>query len=392
MGKVAKTEKARWAAEYLGTTRKWPQHFLFPRAFVRSCVPGLPPVPAYFYHQTLIDEFPNICEELSRKGVRSLTFPDLLDGARPGSKSVLLTFDDGWSSVWSMAFPLARRHGIRFTLFVVPQSVEDSDELRPGLDDGAEPVELEARDHGDRAMLSWGEIRAMHRSGLVDIQSHSLHHGAVFVADRPAGFCRPGSPFPLNGFSPCVLREGNDVARHHPLPGTPFFPWAPALAAPRRFIDDSGVRDACIRAVAEGGGEDFFLSNDWEARLRSIAGEQPLGRWEGESERRVRFKEDLERAKREIESHVPGARIRVIAPPWGVMHPDLPAIAKTTGHELIAVAYPFPRSIGSTPLPLYPRLFGDGIWPVLRGPLSGGIAWLRARERMKLRVRDGVIP
>ena len=88
---MARTEKARWAEEYLGTTRKWPHHFLFPRAFVRAHVPDLPSVPAYFYHQTLMAEFPRICDELSRKGFfeqekveRSEREAERLAGARSG--------------------------------------------------------------------------------------------------------------------------------------------------------------------------------------------------------------------------------------------------------------------------------------------------------------------
>lgn len=394
---MAGTDKTHWGNEYLGTDRiwprKWPHHFLFPRAFVRAHVTGLPPVPAYLYHQVLTTEFSKICAEISRRDIGTPTFCNLLDGADLRPRSVLLTFDDGWSSVWSIAYPLARKHRIRFTLFIVPQSIEESHEVRTGLDDGIEPAHLEARDHGPRPALTWGEIREMHASGVVDIQSHSLHHGTVFVAERLEGFCSPGKRFPDNVFGPCILREaGLDVARHQLEPGTPCFPRAPALVASRRFIEHPEVREDCLRVVRDGGGPNFFRATEWENRLRAVVAGRELGRWEEASERRTRFRDDLCQAKQTIESRVPGTRIRILAPPWGVMHPDLPAIAQETGHELIAMAYPFPHAVGLSSLPLYPRLFGDGIWPVLRGPLLGGVGWLQARDRSKARVREGLIP
>ncbi len=75
--------------------------------------------------------------------------------------SILLTFDDGWSSVWSAALPLAKRYGVKFTLFLAPDCVEESHEVRTTLDTGATAEEITAARSRPRARLTWGEVLAL---------------------------------------------------------------------------------------------------------------------------------------------------------------------------------------------------------------------------------------
>lgn len=373
--------------------KKKAQDFLFPNQYFRSRVKELPPVPTYFYHQVAVKEFTRICQQIISSGFRTLTIGDLLDDATNGGLEVLLTFDDGWSSVWSIAFPLARRHGIRFTLFLVTQAVEESQECRPTLEDVADPASLIARDLGPRRMLTWGEVRAMHESGLVEIQSHSSHHGVVFTSNEIVGFCTPDGPFPLNGKAPLVSRcNGRDIAEVGPAPGTPLYKWAPALAAPRRFIEDARGSEQCTTLVRNRGGAKFFRNEGWKDALLHAANRWRGGVWENEDERLERYHDDLLQAKRSIEERVPGAHVRAIAPPWAVMHADLPAIARDTGHEVIVLGYPFQSAGKKDPLPLYPRLYGDAIWTLLQGPIRGGVNWLRARHHAIARKTGGFNP
>lgn len=374
-------------------SKRWPQDFLFPNRYFCAQVQGLPPVPTYFYHQVEADEFALTCEQIVSCGFRTLTIGDLLDGAARCDHEVLVTFDDGWSSVWSIAFPLAWRHGIRFTLFLVPQAVEESEECRTTLEDVADPAQLNARDLGPRRMLTWGEVRAMHESGLVEIQSHSSHHGVVFTSNEIVGFCTPDGPFPLPGKAPLISRfNGRDIAEVDPALGTPLYQWAPALAGPRRFIEDSRSREQCTTFVRDGGGAEFFRTEGWKDALHHAANKWRGGVWENEDERLERYHNDLLQAKRSIEERLPGARVRAISPPWAVMHVDLPAIARDTGHEVIVLGYPFQSSGKKNPLPLYPRLYGDAIWTLLQGPIRGGVNWLRARRHAIARKADGFNP
>ena len=78
---------------------------------------------------------------------------DFLAGKQPlPARSVVITIDDGYESVYRHAFPLLKKHGFPATLFVYTDFV--------GIGDG----------------LSWAQLQEMAGSGLVDIQAHSKTH------------------------------------------------------------------------------------------------------------------------------------------------------------------------------------------------------------------------
>jgi peptidoglycan/xylan/chitin deacetylase (PgdA/CDA1 family) len=77
-----------------------------------------------------------------------------LDGKEPlPPKAVVITFDDGYESVYKLAYPVLRKLGLPATMFVYTDFV------------GA---------GGDA--VSWTQLAEMQASGLMDIQSHSKSH------------------------------------------------------------------------------------------------------------------------------------------------------------------------------------------------------------------------
>ena len=369
-----------------------PQHFLFPRRFFASSVRGLPPVPAYMLHQVDVAQFEALCATLAQRRIRCITFPELLAG-HADENCILLTFDDGWSSVWSAALPIARRHGARFTVFLPPQCVEESPGVRSTLDTGASPEEITARDFGPGARMTWGEVLALQASGAVDIQSHSTHHGVVFRSATLTGFATPDGPFPIDGLVPLVQRtETADEVSFHPAPGTPLYEWGPALTVQRRFLEPAEVRAKCVQLVREGGTQ-FFTHADWEQPLRAIVDAGAAEReWETSEARRERLRLDLAGSRRMFEERVPGARVTVLAPPWAEIDATLPDIARDAGYQLLVLGYPFHVAHLNSSLPLYPRLFGDASWVCALGTMRGAPKWLHARNRALERRRAGAIP
>lgn len=81
--------------------------------------------------------------------------------AAPESPAVVLTFDDGYRSVFDLAFPLLKERGWPFLVYLTTQPVETSRPLRNHL--GAEP-------------LSWEMLRVMRDSGLLTIGAHTHSH------------------------------------------------------------------------------------------------------------------------------------------------------------------------------------------------------------------------
>ncbi len=365
-----------------------PHHFLFPHRFFANTVRGLPPAPAYMLHQVDVQQFEALCASLAERGVRSITFPELLAGYGDAN-SILLTFDDGWSSVWSAAAPIASRYGVKFTLFLAPQCVEESLEIRTTISTGASPDEVAPRDLGHRARLTWGEVIALQMTGLVDIQSHSSHHGVVFKSSRPKGFVTPSGPFPLNGLAPLVEHDAaGDSVHFQPALGTPLYEWGPALTVGRRFLESHEIRAKCT-LLARGPG--FFKRDNWRSLLSAIAHDTPEN-WESPEARRARLRADLEGSRKMIEARVPGTRVTVLAPPWADIDPMLAEVAREAGYELVVLGYPFHVAHLEGGPPLYPRLFGDASWIPALGALRGAPRWWQARTRALERRRTGAIP
>ncbi len=67
--------------------------------------------------------------------------------------AVVITADDGHQSVYTDLFPLIRQYHVPVTLFIYPSAISRASYA-----------------------LTWNELRTMHGSGLVDIQSHTYWH------------------------------------------------------------------------------------------------------------------------------------------------------------------------------------------------------------------------
>lgn len=72
-------------------------------------------------------------------------------------KSVVLTFDDGYKSVYKVAYPILRKYRFPATIFLYSDFV------------------------GAPAGLTWTEMKEMVASGLVDIQPHSKSHANLTI-------------------------------------------------------------------------------------------------------------------------------------------------------------------------------------------------------------------
>lgn len=69
------------------------------------------------------------------------------------SRSVVITADDGWQSVYKYLVPIVKKYNIPVTLFIYPSTISQ----------------------GKNAM-TWDELRELQKTGLFDIQSHTYSH------------------------------------------------------------------------------------------------------------------------------------------------------------------------------------------------------------------------
>jgi peptidoglycan/xylan/chitin deacetylase (PgdA/CDA1 family) len=69
------------------------------------------------------------------------------------AKSIVVTMDDGWKSVYTYIYPIAKKYNIPVTLFIYPQTISQ----------------------GKNAM-TWDQLKELKNTGLFDIQGHTYWH------------------------------------------------------------------------------------------------------------------------------------------------------------------------------------------------------------------------
>jgi len=86
----------------------------------------------------------------------------LAEGRRPPSGTVAITIDDGYANNYRFAYPILLKHELPATIFVIVGSV------------------------GSEGYLTWDQITEMSRSGLIDIESHTVQHPFLTGLDDKA--------------------------------------------------------------------------------------------------------------------------------------------------------------------------------------------------------------
>lgn len=83
--------------------------------------------------------------------------------------TVVLTFDDGYRSLYEIAYPLMAERGMSFTLYLTTEPVETGRPLR---------------DHSGSDALTWEMIREMADSGYLTVGAHTHTHPDIRLIDR----------------------------------------------------------------------------------------------------------------------------------------------------------------------------------------------------------------
>ena len=295
----------------------------------------LPPI--FCLHTSVPEPFERMLRYLSENGYRTLTCDDYFErlerGLKAGERSVLLTFDDGHLSVWSIAYPLLKKYGMVATTYLIPGRMPAGQTMRPTMEDvwaGRASREEVVKNAAERySLCTWAEIRRMHEAGVVDFQSHTHYHQLVAVSPRIIGFVSPLIIERFHPFESAMLQSrapasvgsgGESVAT--PALGTPIYASVSRMADGMRYFPDESVTKACIEHV-EKSGVYFFELKDWERQLQRIVADvlkqfNDRGWYETSDQRWREILSDLMESKRTIERELPGKTVRHLAYPWGV--------------------------------------------------------------------------
>lgn len=291
--------------------------------------------PIYYFEQKI--------KYLCRNGFNFLFWQDLYEYMSGKRKlklpAVMLTFDDGYLDNWIYVFPIIKKYGAKATIFVNPEFVDPSCEVRPNLDDVWERKKKkdELVPYG---FLNWVEMRIMETSKLIDIQSHSLTHTWYFSGPKLLDFYEPD-----NKKYPWL------VWNHHPdqkpfylikdkrnlIPaGLPVYEHQKALIC-KKYYPPEKVGKGIIDYVQENGNENFFQLKNWRKELEmlhtSLMKKHKIGeRFENDQEYEKRIFDEHFKSKLIIEEKL-DKKVDFICFPGGGYNQKVLEVAKEVGYK-----------------------------------------------------------
>lgn len=264
--------------------------------------------PVFVFHAVTEERFSEQLKFLAKNSYHTLTadelFNFLVKGERPLEKSVVLTFDDGERSLYSVAFPVLKKLGFKATAFIVPSFITEG---RHSNESG-------------KQWLNWNEVNEMEESGIIDFQSHTLSHERIFINDEIVDFYRPNLFVDELGLDvPTVLSSGNfsKLAGF----GAPVYRMGSRMGEALRYFDDEGLRRDCVEYVSEHGGVSFFKRRGWGGKLRRFfisrgSGTENACRFESHDEQVQAISTSLKKSKEVLEESL-DKEISHLAYPWG---------------------------------------------------------------------------
>jgi peptidoglycan/xylan/chitin deacetylase (PgdA/CDA1 family) len=291
-------------------------------------------LPVFHLHDVEPERLDRQLRHLAENGYRTVTGEAIArfvrDRRHPGPNTVVLCFDDAPASLWTVGLPLLRRYGMQAMTFAIPGRTQEATACRPTLDDGDAAARVEA---AASPFVTWPELEALSRSGVVDVQSHSYSHSSVFCHSEPVSFVTPAFAARSLLGRPLVSEDGPAVYLSPSDMGAPLFPQRSRLSDARRFNDDAAIRRQCMELVRSKGGEAFFARPTWQRELKAITA-RGRGRYESDEERLRDIRDELERARSVLNARLRTNTVRYLCFPWGIGGSTAAAAAREVGYEI----------------------------------------------------------
>jgi hypothetical protein len=285
----------------------------YPAFILNARVEKLVRIPAFVFHDVNPESLEPLFEFLAANQYGTLTADEYVERQarqqRGQEREVLLTFDDGHKSLYSVAYPALKRYGLKAVGYVVPGMIPEGE----GSD---------GEDIWGKSLCNWREIREMHESGVLDFQSHSMYHHSIPISAGIRDFVQTAIDFPFLEPHQAMLTEENGTIRKSCgfAYGTPIYEGAPRFSEMRAYREVPPVSTACIDHVNRHGGIKYFQQLAWRRRLHRVLMEarraDGLSRFETEVEQRRAILSDLLDSKHEIERRLPKKIVKHFCFPW----------------------------------------------------------------------------
>lgn len=306
-------------------------------------------IPVFCFHSAKHPDFEYVLRFLKKNNFNTLNGDELIDrlsdrNYKNNGKDIVLTFDDGLASVWTVGLPLLLKYGIKIICFVLPGIIDEGENTGKTLDNYSGEDELGLvlnRDCSTEPLCNWKEIIEMHASGYVDIQSHGMFHMLISTSDKIVNFINPSFNAGNYGNThiPVYNDEQSNLCRDFVL-GHPVYENSPRLSGMRRFVDDYQLRAACAGHVKDNGNADFFKRPDWKKALIKFVGEyrsthHDIGAYEHPDENNMAMLEELRDSKMILENRLNNKIVNHFCFPWFVASSSSIKLANIAGYEAL---------------------------------------------------------
>ena len=287
-------------------------------------------IPVFTFHSVEPDSFEETLQFIRHNDYRTLSGEEfsaaILGKIKIPKRSIVLTFDDGRATLWSIAFPLLKKYDCRAVSFIIPGYIPESAPATPNYNDFIKNQvttgDLLTREKSSRPLCSWEEIQAMHASGVIDFQSHTMYHHQTYVSQHLVDFIHPGFEkyfFGNINALACCQKGQLQFNRESEL-GTPVYRAEPRMHGRPQFFDDERLRNSCIKFVAKEGGDSFFLQKAWRKKLLSFYRSEKRRFndivFETVTEQYQEILDDLKLSKKIIEDRLLGKVVTQLCYPW----------------------------------------------------------------------------
>jgi len=300
-------------------------------------------VPVFSFHSVSPSGFRCLLDYLATNGYATISMDDMyrhLSGAKPlTGRNIVLTFDDGWSTAWSVATPLLKEFNMQATLYIAPATISEENGLRKTIEDGVSE-EVALREDGKHIgyLITLQELDAMQSSGVWDIQSHTLYHTRVWKNNNVVDFVNPSLEKTLINYRPWyyMISNASDVLSPYDLQlGWPIYPDTARMIGTQRYIPHNNEGAMLVKYVSENGGNKYFQANNWRKLLKNYLMEyrkKNPGRWETREEVLESIRHELYESRKILQQRTNSVVSHLLFP-WEEGSMTAIKIAKEIGYK-----------------------------------------------------------
>jgi len=301
-------------------------------------------IPVFCFHSAKFPAFENQLQFLNKNGYRTLTSDELFERLvdkdyKNDGKEIVLTFDDGMASVWTVVYPLLKKYNHKIISFILPGLMDEGKGVGKNIDDvnsEQEKIALSERDFSDNPLCNWKEVIEMHESGFVDFQSHGMVHSLISVSPKIIDFIHPKfDTYHYGNIHIPVYRDAEGKDSREKVLGHPVYQYATRLSGKQRHFDSVDLRQACAAFVKANGGEIFFEARTWRSRLKDVVRKHSVEldtrNYESTEQMRQAIVDEVKKSKVEIEKRL-NKTVSHFCFPWFVGSDVSVAVLKEIGY------------------------------------------------------------